>query len=392
MREFEKIKTAIIRGGTSKGVFILESELPTDPFTRDQVILSIYGGHDERQIDGLGGADSLTSKLAVVRASARPDADIDFTFGQVGIGSGKIDYNSNCGNILSGVGPFAIDEGLVPAKEPFTKVRIYNTNTKALIEATVPVQYGKAAANGDYQIDGVPGTGSKIELNFLNPAGSKTGKLFPTGKRKEILQCNGKEIEVSIVDITAPVVFVQPKDLGLTGREMPHDLTTENLWELENIRSKAAELIGLVDDANEATKKTPSSPKVIMVSDASSFDKIGSLDESNINLNVRALSMQKMHKAIPVTGGLCTATAAKIKGTVVHECSKPTTSDNMVLGHPSGKTEFLIDLVEQNGDVILKKVCATRTARRIMEGYAFVPHHVYWPQKENVHSFDLYVK
>ena len=188
MREYERIRTAIIRGGTSKGLYLMENELPKDPVRRDQVILALYGSPDARQIDGLGGADPLTSKVAIIKPSLREDADIDYTFGQVSIEQPLVDYNSNCGNISSGVGPFAIDEGLVPAVEPITTVRIFNTNTQKIIEAEVPVRDGKALTEGDCVIPGVPGSGAKIMLNFLDSGGSKTGKLLPTGNPRDTIQ------------------------------------------------------------------------------------------------------------------------------------------------------------------------------------------------------------
>lgn len=383
MREYEKIRSAIVRGGTSKGVFILANELPQDPEIRDQVILSIYGGKDERQIDGLGGADSLTSKLAIVSVSSRPDADIDYTFGQVGIGTGKIDYNSNCGNIISGVGPFAIDEGLVPVKEPYTKVRIFNTNTDCIVEAKVPVESGKSRSTGNYAIDGVPGEGAKIELNFLDAAGSKTGKLFPTEKRKEKLSVEEKEIEVSIVDVAAPVVFVQANSLGLKGTELPEEISQNELTLLEKIRSKAAEIIGLVDHDSEATKITPSLPKVIVISPPQSYvnTKGEKTKHETIHLTARAMSMQKMHKAFPVTGGLCTASAAKLKGTIVYECCNLPNAEKIIIGHPSGIMDFSIDIEDDGEEVKFNKAVVARTARRLMDGYAYVPSRLFWSEK-----------
>jgi len=380
MRDYEKIRSAIIRGGTSKGVFILNNELPKDPETRDKVIVSIYGGSDERQIDGLGGADSLTSKLAIVSVSSRTDADIDYTFGQVGIGTGKVDYNSNCGNIISGVGPFAIDEGLVSVTEPNTTVRIFNTNTNSIIEANVPVAFGKSRSTGDYTIDGVSGTGAKIELNFINAAGAKTGELFPTKKQKEKIVIENKEIDVSIVDVAAPVVFVKASSIGLTGTELPAELPEDHRTLLEKIRSAAAEKIGFVTNAQNATTETPSTPKVIVVAPSETYinNQGEKTNLEDIHLTARAMSMQKMHKTFPVTGGLCTAAAAKLEGTVVHECCNNPQSEKIMIGHPSGSMDFLIELANDSQQVQLKKSAVARTSRRLMEGYAYVPAELFW--------------
>ncbi|WP_080875366.1 2-methylaconitate cis-trans isomerase PrpF family protein [Oceanobacillus timonensis] len=387
MRDYEKIRSAIIRGGTSKGVFILKNDLPADPEWRDKVILSIYGGYDERQIDGLGGADSLTSKLAIISVSPRPDADIEFTFGQVGIGTGKIDYNSNCGNILSGVGPFAVDEGLVAVQKPYTKVRIFNTNTNTIIEANVPVDSGKSISKGNYTIDGVPGKGAKIVLNFLHADGSKTGKLFPTGNRKEVLHTKAGNFDVSIVDVAAPVVFVQAEQMGLRGTELHPDLTADQLHTLETIRSSAAREIGFVTRAEEATKVTPSSPKIVIVSPAQTYTTIAgeTIEHQTIHLTARAMSMQKMHKTFPVTGGICTATAAKLKGTIVYECCNNPHHDEIMIGHPSGSMEFSIRCKDKGQQVEFDKTAVARTSRRLMEGYAYVPKELFRNEAESVY-------
>lgn len=380
MREYERIRAAIIRGGTSKGVFILQHELPSDPDIRDQVVLSIYG-NDARQIDGLGGADALTSKFAMVRVSPREDADVEYTFGQVGIGTGIIDYNSNCGNILSGVGPYAIDEGLVVAKEPYTNVRIYNTNTDRVVEAQVPVVNGRAKSTGTFQIDGVPAPGAKILLHFLNAAGAKTGKLFPTGKRKERISCGFGEVDISIVDVTTPVAFVNARSLGLTGTEQAHQLSPDHLRQLEAIRSTVAQRLGFVAAAHQATAQTPASPKVILVAPHTTYQSSAgkTINKEEIDFVSRAMSMQKMHKTFPVTGGLCTAVASKLKGTIVHECCKgENDSETVIIGHPSGKMEFFVKVTDRNNHVTVEKAAVARTARRLMEGFAYAPAPLFW--------------
>src|SRR4030066_1282698 len=181
MRRKTIFQCTIMRGGTSKGIFLMEEDLPQDPPLRDRVILAIFGSPDIRQIDGLGGADSLTSKLAIVAPSAEPDRDINYTFGAVGIDKPFVDYSANCGNISSAVGPFAIERGLVRPEEPFTTVKIFNTNSRRMIHARVPVKKGKVVYEGDYEIAGVPRAGAKIELSFMDPGGGVTGTLVATG-------------------------------------------------------------------------------------------------------------------------------------------------------------------------------------------------------------------
>ena len=220
--EMERIPCVIMRGGTSKAVFLLENDLPRGSAKRDAVILSVFGSPDPRQIDGLGGADPLTSKVAIIGPSQRPDADIDYTFGQVDIHTAYVDYSSNCGNISSAVGPFAITQGLVRAAEPTTVVRIYNTNTKKVFEAEVPVVNGQPAVLGDYKIHGVPGTGARIGVNLAGTVGAKTGRLLPTGNPADWIDVpDFGRLEVSMVDAGSPMVFVRAADLGLVGTESP---------------------------------------------------------------------------------------------------------------------------------------------------------------------------
>lgn len=386
MREYDKIRCAIIRGGTSKGVFLMENDLPRDPEVRDRVILAIYGSPDARQINGLGGADSLTSKMAIIGRSNRPDADVDYTFGQVSISTPLVDYKGNCGNISSAVGPFAVDEGLVKAVEPVTEVRIFNTNTKKIIVAVVPVKDGRAVVGGECAIDGVPGTGARITLNFLDAGGAVTGRLLPTGSpQDEITLSDGTRINVSLVDATTPVVFFKAVDLGLTGTELPDQVNSDPrlLALFEEIRCIASEMIGLAD-RSEATAKSPAVPKVTCVSPPIEYRTSGGrlISDGEVDLVARTMSMQKMHKAFAVTGGICAAAAAKLEGTVVSEVLKksPRSGSVVRLGHPSGVLEFEIETdVDVKGGPVLRKAAVARTARRIMDGFVYVPAGTFWP-------------
>src|ERR1700723_856876 len=226
--EMEMLRCAIVRGGTSKAVFIMMNEYPKDPAKRDAVILAIYGSPDVRQIDGLGGADILTSKHAIISRSSRPDADVDYIFAQVSFDSAFVDYSGNCGNISSAVGPFAIDEGLVEAVEPITTVRIRMTNSDRILIAEVPVKGGKAMVDGDFAIDGVPGTGAKIAMDWSDVVGSITGKLLPTGNAKNTIEVGGIKYPVSIVDAGNPVVFINAASLEMKGTESRFGIESNN--------------------------------------------------------------------------------------------------------------------------------------------------------------------
>jgi len=380
-----RLRCAIYRGGTSKGVYIHRNELPSDPILRDKVILAIYGSPDVRQIDGLGGADPLTSKIAIIGPPTMPNTDVDYLFGQVSLTKPLVDYRGNCGNISAGVGPFAIDEGLVDAREPITKVRIHQVNTNSVIIAEVPVTEGKAAVEGDYEIDGVPGKGAKIMLDFADSAGSVTGKLLPTGNVvDEIFVENVGKIEVSIVDAANPTVFCRSRDVGLKGTETPSEIDADlDLCQrIEAIRGAAAELIGLVKDGKKAAVESPYVPFIAFVSEPKAFTTFTTgkvIKAEDTDLISRLCFMQQTHKAYAVTGAVCTGVAAKIEGTIVNEVlsNRGSESNEVRIGHPAGVISVEVHVEKKNDHFVIKRAAVGRTARRLMEGYVFVPKKVF---------------
>lgn len=366
-----------MRGGTSKGVFLRAEDLPADPRLRDSVILSIFGSPDSRQINGLGGADPLTSKVAIIARSNRSDADVDYTAGYVGIEKAYIDYEGNCGNISQAVGPFAVDQGLVPPVEPTTRVRIFNTNTSQLIEAEVPVRDGRAWYEGDFQMFGVPGTSSRIAMNFAGAAGSKTGNLLPTGNVTDSITLNdGREIQVSLVDAAAPAVFVRASDLGYSGAELPEDSRRDPrmLAVLDELRRKGSVLMGLAKDPASAS---PAIPKVAMVAPPVAYTTItGSrIEASACDVLARTLALGAMHKAYAITGGICLATAALLDGSVVNSVVGPQAkaTGEVRFGHPSGVSSYLIGIRRTATGFELDKTAVAGSARCIMEGVVRVP-------------------
>ena len=384
MRDTERIRAALIRGGTSKGVYLLASDLPSDPVHRDRVILAIFGSPDSRQINGIGGADPLTSKVAIIARSKRPDADVDYTIGYVGVDKALVDYEGNCGNISQGVGPFAVDEGLVPVTEPVTEVRIFNTNTSKIMVAEVPVREGKALTEGDCVIDGVPGSGAPIILNFLDSGGSKTGKLLPTGNVVDCMNLSdGRMLRVSMVDVGNPAVFVQAASLGLTGRELPQDTNAhpEILHAMEEIRTKAGVMMGLAPNEHEVS---PAVPKVAFVAPPQDYVAISGrhITAGECDVLARTKALAVLHKAYAVTGGLCVGAASLMEGSVVNEIAGPRIRETGVvrLGHPSGVTEYRITLTRKpNGDWDLTNAGVSGTARRLMDGFVYVPRRVLYP-------------
>ncbi|MEX0806252.1 MAG: PrpF domain-containing protein [Candidatus Binatia bacterium] len=373
-----KIPCALYRGGTSKPVFFLEKDLPNNIKERDKAVLHAFGSPDVRQIDGLGGADPLTSKVAYIGPCTVPDADLNYTFGYVGITQPVIDYAGNCGNTSAAVGPFALLRGLIKPQEPVTKVRIYNTNTKKIILAEFAVQDGEFLSEGEFTIDGVPGSGSKILLDFIGSGGSVTGKLLPTGKvREEVKFPTLGTLEVSMVDAANPFVFVRARDLGLKGNENIDEFGSNEstLKKCEEIRCIVAEIMGIAKAA-EATQKSPGVPKIAVVAPAAAYSTPkGMVEAAQIDIVARMTALQKLHKAFAVTGAVCLGAAAKIEGTIVNEVyrkAQPGNPPAVRIGHPTGKLQVEIEIEEQNGKLELTRAALARTARLLMDGNVFV--------------------
>ena len=376
--EMNMIRCTIMRGGTSKGIFIMENELPKDHKEREKVLLAIFGSPDIRQIDGLGGADVLTSKLAVIVPSSSEEADIDYTFGQVSTEKAMIDYGGNCGNISSAVGGYAIDMGLVKVVEPVTDVRIRMTNTNRILTASVPVKNGKAAVEGKFHIDGVPGTGAKIAMDWSQTAGGATGKILPTGKPLDQIVIDGREYSVSVIDAGNITVFLRADELEFDGTETPEQIEGERskMRLAERIRGEVCVRLGMVNRWEEAEKITPFQPFFAIVSAARGHQcfngrKIG---EGESDLTSRIIFMGHMHKAYPVTGTVATGAAARISGTVVHSLLDEKARRNSVLkiAHPSGIVEVKTKILEKEEEISIEKIEIYRTARMIMDGYVYV--------------------
>ncbi|MCI0584028.1 MAG: PrpF family protein, partial [Chloroflexi bacterium] len=339
----------------------------------DAVFLAALGSPDPsgRQLDGLGGGISSLSKVAIVGPPTRPDADVDYTFGQVEVTRASVDYRGNCGNISSAIGPFAIDEALVPAREPATVVRVHNTNTRKLIHARVPVETGAAAVRGDFVLDGVPGTGARITLDFLDPGGAVTGHLLPTGRPQDVLDVPGiGPIAASLIDATNPMVFVRAKDLDLDGTERPEDLDARAGLpaRLEAIRRAAAVLMGLARTPEDAGRRSPAVPKVALVAPPTGYRTLAGLtvEPDAVDLVARIVSMGKAHRAFALTGAMCLAVAARIKGTLAHEAAAFVgAAGDVRIGHPSGVLPVAAAVARgPDGVPVAETVTVYRTARR----------------------------
>lgn len=376
--EMRAIRCSIMRGGTSKGIFLMENDLPKEKEKRDAMICAIFGSPDIRQIDGLGGADVLTSKVAIIGPSTVPEADVDYTFGQVSFEKRLVDYKGNCGNISAAVGPFAIDAGLVPVVEPITKVRIHLTNSDQILIAEVPVEKRKAKVRGNCQIDGVPGTGARIDLDWSNVVGTISGKLLPTGNPKDIIEVKGKSYEVSLVDAGNPLVFIKAESLGLTGTEQPDEIekNEELLKLIEKIRGKAAVLLNLIEDPQESASQSPYAPFFAIVGQAADYLCYNGMriKRAEIDLVSRLLFMQHMHKTYPITGTVCTGAAARIPGTIPWEIisQEARNRERLSIGHPGGKVEVIATALTTQKDVQMQTIKVYRTARKILDGVVYI--------------------
>ena len=355
------IPCTVMRGGTSKGLYFHAPDLPADCQLRDRVLLAAMGSPDVRQIDGVGGAHPLTSKVAIVSRSTRPDADIDYLFAQVVVNEPKVDISPTCGNILAGIGPWAIEQGLVAVAGPTTPVRIHMVNTRSIAVAYVPTPGGVVEYEGDTRIDGVPGTAAAIPLEFLDVAGSSCGSLLPTGSVVDTVD----GIQVTCIDNGMPVVVMRAEDLGVSGAETPEQLEANATLKarVEKIRLELGPRMNLGDVA----KKTV--PKMCLVSVARHGGSVAT----------RTFIPHRVHEAIGVLGAVSVATACVIPGTVAASVAKVSAGERQRLEveHPTGFFTVDMEVVPKGNSVEVKRSALLRTARKLMRGEVFVPGHVW---------------
>ncbi|HBR3481063.1 TPA: 4-oxalomesaconate tautomerase [Klebsiella pneumoniae] len=351
-----------MRGGTSKAACFLADDLPADPVRRDAVLLAVMGSPDPRQIDGIGGADPLTSKVAIIRRSARPDADVDYLFAQVNVAAATVDYGQNCGNILAAVGPFAIERGLVRHDAPLTRVRIFMENTGQLAVAEIPCDADGVNYVGESRIDGVPGSASPILLHFLDVAGSSCGALLPTGRVRD--RFDG--VEVTCIDNGMPVILLRACDLGCTGYETREQLDNDDALKrrLESIRLQAGPLMQLGDVSQRTV------PKMTLIAEPRNGGAISS----------RTFIPHRCHASIGVFGAVSVASACLLPGSVAQGLAQVAPGDTPLLSveHPTG--EFSVTL-QLDADGALAGCGLLRTARLLFAGAVFIPARV-WPREE----------
>ncbi len=378
--EQTEIRCVQLRGGTSKGLYLRPEDLPPEGPARDGLLSRLEGAPDVLEIDGLGGSRPITSKIGIVSKSTRKDADVDYTFAQVDINSNVVIYSANCGNISSGVGPFAIDEGIVKATEGMTQVRIYNTNTHSVIIAQVPVKDGKAAVDGDYSVPGIPGTGAEIAMNWAGTVGAKTGKLLPTGNPTDKIKLeSGKEIEISIVDAANPMVFGHAEDFGISGSELVDAINnnTDFINLVKEVRGKGAALIGMCKDWKQVDTESPGLPIFAALAAPADYKTINgdTAKASDLDARVRVVFMNQLHESVPGTGSICLTAASRVKDSVVEKVSAKRDAAKFLIGHPSGVTPGRVKSSETKDApfVHFDELGFSRTARRLMSCTALIP-------------------
>ena len=356
------IPATLMRGGTSKGLYLRACDLPEDPGLRDRVLLSIMGSPDPRQIDGVGGAHPLTSKVAILAPSTRADADVDYLFLQVAVDRAEVSDSQNCGNILAGVGPWTIEQGWVEPRSDVTPVRIHMLNTKSIAVAHVPTPNGQLEYEGDTRIDGVPGSGAGILLDFLDVAGSSCGALLPTGRLVDVV--NG--VEATCIDNGMPVILLKAADFGLRCTEPPAELegNAQLKQRIEAIRLTLGPRMRLGD----VTRKTV--PKITLVAPP----------EGPGALATRTFIPHRVHEAIGVLGAVSVATACVLPGSVAAKVARErpeARSSRLGIEHPTGSFTVEIDAVVHEGDVTIKRSALLRTARPLMRGEVTLPGSVW---------------
>ncbi|MFV5492400.1 2-methylaconitate cis-trans isomerase PrpF [Acinetobacter sp. ASP199] len=387
-----KIPATYMRGGTSKGVFFKLEDLPPAAQQpgkiRDQLLLRVIGSPDPygKQIDGMGGASSSTSKTVILSKSQRPDHDVDYLFGQVAIDRPFVDWSGNCGNLTAGVGSFAISNGLVDAsripENGICTVRIWQVNIQKTIIAHVPIVNGQVQELGDFELDGVTFPAAEVQIEFLDPADddAEGGTMFPTGHLvDQLVVPEYGTFEATLINAGIPTIFLKAEDLGYQGTELQEDINSDPdaLAKFETIRAYGALKMGLISDITEAAQRQHT-PKIAFVSQPKAYVSSGgkAITELDTDVLVRALSMGKLHHAMMGTVAVSIGTAAAIPGTLVNLAAGGGEREAVRFGHPSGTLRVGAQATQENGEWKVKKAIMSRSARVLMEGWVRVPADV----------------
>lgn len=387
-----KIAATYMRGGTSKGVFFKLDDLPVEAQVpgkiRDQLLLRVIGSPDPygKQIDGMGGATSSTSKTVILAKSSQPEHDVDYLFGQVAIDQPFVDWSGNCGNLTAAVGAFAISQGLVDAdkipENGLCTVRIWQKNIQKTIIAHVPITQGQVQETGDFELDGVTFPAAEVQIEFLDPAddGEEGGAMFPTGNVVDTFVVPDiGTFQATFINAGIPTIFLNADEIGYSGTELQDDINSnpEALARFEKIRAYGAKQMGLIDDVAEAAKRQHT-PKIAFVARPQSYTASSgkNIQVEDVDLLVRALSMGKLHHAMMGTAAVAIGTAAAVPGTLVNLAAGGGEREAVRFGHPSGTLRVGAQAVQENGQWQVKKAVMSRSARVLMEGWVRVPAEV----------------
>ena len=384
-----KIPATYMRGGTSKGVFFKLDDLPEAAQqagrVRDQLLLRVIGSPDPyaKQIDGMGGATSSTSKTVILAKSQQPEHDVDYLFGQVSIDQPFVDWSGNCGNLTAAVGSFAISNGLVDAaripENGICTVRIWQVNIQKTIIAHVPITQGQVQETGDFELDGVTFPAAEVQIEFLDPAddGEDGGAMFPTGNLVDTLEVPEiGRFQATFINAGIPTIFLNAEDIGYTGSELQDAINgdAKALARFETIRAHGAKQMGLIQDISEAASRQHT-PKIAFVSKPKQYVSSSgkTITEQDTDLLVRALSMGKLHHAMMGTAAVAIGTAAAIPGTLVNLAAGGGAREAVRFGHPSGTLRVGAQAIQENGQWVVKKAVMSRSARVLMEGWVRIP-------------------
>lgn len=370
------VPAAVYRGGTSRGIYFMDKDLPADPEERKRVLIHGIDAWNLSQVDGLGAGTSHTSKCVVISPSDRPGIHVNYQFVQVGIGKQIADAKGTCGNLMSGAAAFAVDEGLVPIEPGMDKVTVmlYDTNAAKDLAITVPLVDGKARTGGDYFMPGVVRSGALIRVEIVNPGGGKTGKTLPLGPTVELKTPRGA-FTVTVTDMINMFVFINAADLNLTGAEPFSQLSVdaELIETLNSIRDAAAVALGWAKTPEEARETTPSVPKIAIVAPPQNYmgSTVGEVPADSVDIVTRAVSMGRLHRTFPASGLYCLAGTCLLPGTIPHSLCRPQPAGETTIriGHPDGVADVRVTPSATD----IHSVGMDRTARRIMRGEVYVP-------------------
>ena len=381
-----RIPAVYMRGGTSKGVFFLASDLPADPALRDKILLRVIGSPDPygKHIDGMGGATSSTSKVVLISKSSHPDCDVDYLYGGLAVDKAVVDWSGNCGNLTAAVGPFAISMGLVSAPaEGWATVRIWQANIGKQIIAHVPMRGGEVQEEGDFELDGVTFPAAEVKLEFLDPGAEEGdgagGAMLPTGHVTDWLDVPGVgRIEATLINAGLPTIFVAAESLGFKGNELQPDINphADILARIETIRRHGAVAMGLAATPEDAAK-TAHTPKLSFVAPSQTYTASDGrvVKAEDIDLLARVFSMGPLHHAMTGTGAVAIASAVAVPGTIPNRLARQQPDGRVRFGHPSGTLSVGAEAREENGQWVVTKAMMSRSARRLMEGWVRVPEH-----------------